>query len=201
MGHYLTAVLSYIMEKQYIHKDGHLIDITLSVQGVKKIDGTIDYLVVLIDDITERKKAERLLKQQKKDLEFKNIALREVLSQIELEKKEIGENVIANVENLLLPIIEKINLKGESSKYIRLLQKSLQELTSSFGEKLTAKETKLTPREIEICNKIKHGLNSKEIADLLSVSIRTAEKHRDNIRKKLGINSKKVNLASFLKSI
>jgi len=47
----------YVMEKQYQHKDGHLIDVTLSAQGVRKKDGTIDYLLVLIEDISIQKKA------------------------------------------------------------------------------------------------------------------------------------------------
>jgi len=49
----------YVMEKQYQHKDGHMIDIMLSVQGVRKKDGTIDYILILIDDITERRQAEQ----------------------------------------------------------------------------------------------------------------------------------------------
>ena len=51
----------YVMEKQYQHKDGHMIDITLSVQGVTKKDGTIDYILILVDDITQRKQAEKAL--------------------------------------------------------------------------------------------------------------------------------------------
>ncbi|MDP3352874.1 MAG: PAS domain S-box protein [Flavobacteriaceae bacterium] len=59
----------YVMEKQYQHKDGHMIDITLSVQGVRKNDGTIDYILILIDDITKRKKAENRKFQQTQILE------------------------------------------------------------------------------------------------------------------------------------
>jgi PAS domain S-box-containing protein len=69
----LSGKLSgYIMEKQYQHKDGHLIDITLSVQGVRKKDGTIDYVLILVDDITERKIAERKILQQTTDLQLLN---------------------------------------------------------------------------------------------------------------------------------
>jgi DNA-binding NarL/FixJ family response regulator len=93
-------------------------------------------------------------------------------------------------------------LKKESCKYVQLLQKNLQELTSSFGVKLIDKKAKLTSREIEICNMVKNGLTSKEIACLLNVSLRTTEKHRYNIRKKLCIsNNKDINLNSFLKTL
>jgi FixJ family two-component response regulator len=149
----------------------------------------------------KRKQAEELLYVQKKDLENKNIALGEVLGQIELEKKQIKDNVIANAENLLLPIIQKLRLKGESRKYVQILKKNLQELTSSFGTKLTNKKAKLTSREIEICDMVKNGLTSKEIASLLNINLRTTEKHRANIRNKLGIIKKDISLTSFLKTL
>ena len=154
----------------------------------------------LLIEIGERKQAEETLQEQKKALEQKNIALNEILGQIELEKKQIKDNVIANAENLLLPIIQRLRLTGESRKYVQLLRKNLQELTSSFGTRLTEKKAKLTSREIEICNMIKNGLTSKEIASLLNISSLTIEKHRINIRRKLGIINKDINLTSFLKT-
>ena len=152
-------------------------------------------------DFTERKKAEELLQEQKKTLEQKNIALSEVLGQIEIEKKQIKDNVIANAENLLLPIVQKLRLKGESRKYVQLLQRNIQDLTSSFGPKLTEKRANLSTREIEVCNMIKNGLVNKEIASLLNISLGTTEKHRNNIRKKLHIVNKDINLSSFLNSL
>ncbi len=163
-------------------------------------NGNIIGVIGIARDITERRKADEKLREQTKALEQKNIALSEILGQIELEKKQIKDNVIANAENLLLPVIQKLRLKGESRKYVQLLLNNLQELTSSFGTKLTLKESKLTSREIEVCNMIKNGLASKEIASLLNISLRTAEKHRINIRRKLGIIKKDINLASFLKT-
>jgi len=59
----------------------------------------------------------------------------------------------------------------------------------------------LTPKEIEIINFIKQGKTVKEIADVLCLSTRTIETHRNNIRSKLGIKNKKVNLTTYLLSI
>lgn len=47
----------------------------------------------------------------------------------------------------------------------------------------------LTNREKEIVKLIVHGKKSKEIAEMLFISIKTVEKHRSNILGKLGINS------------
>lgn len=55
----------------------------------------------------------------------------------------------------------------------------------------------LSIREIEIIRLIKEGLSSKEIAARLSISIRTAEVHRHNILKKLGLKNT-ASLISFI---
>ncbi|MHC4268946.1 MAG: helix-turn-helix transcriptional regulator [Planctomycetota bacterium] len=141
----------------------------------------------------------RLL-EQKSVLEQKDLVIKEILRQIERGSEDIRKNIISNVENLLLPIVQNLELKGVSYFYIQLLRDNLQELTSTFGAKLSDKEIKLTPREIEICNMIRNGSTNKEISILLNISSRTTEKHRANIRKKLNI-SKEYNLLSFLKAL
>ncbi len=164
----------------------------------------------VVHDITERKKAEAALreseaklKEQKDSLEQKNIALREVLEQIEIEKKQIKSDILENVEKLLLPALDKLRGKASSldARYIDILQRNLEELTSAFGRKLTARAIKLTPREIEICNMIKSGLTSKEMSRLLNVSLQTIERHRNNIREKLGLVKKGINLNTYLQML
>jgi DNA-binding NarL/FixJ family response regulator len=48
----------------------------------------------------------------------------------------------------------------------------------------------LTPREEEILKLIAEGHSSKEIADLLVISIKTVERHRANILSKLGMRDR-----------
>lgn len=161
-------------------------------------------------DITERKNtekaleaSEKLLHVQKKVLEQKNAALREILEQIEIEKQLIKNDVVSNVDNLLFPIIQKLKaeLTGIRKKYVELLESNLEELASSFGRKISQSNLRLTSREIEICNMIKNGLTTKDIARILNVSIHTINSHRNNIRRKVNINNEKINLVAFLKSM
>ena len=161
-------------------------------------------------DITKRrmaetalKKSRRILKEQKKVLEQKNVALREILEQIGFEKKQIKDNVIKNVDELLIPIIRKMktHAAGRMIIYIDLLEQNLEELASSFGKKISRAELKLTPREIEICSLLKNGLTSKEMADILHISVKTVERHRESIRKKFDIQHKRINLFTFLQQL
>jgi len=157
-------------------------------------------------EIAERKNMEKSLiesevklQKQKTALEQKNVALREVIAQIEVEKSRIRDDIETNVNIVVSPILEKLKIEKDSAKYVNMLKYHLGRLTSSFGSKITKKSFKLTPREIEVCNMVKGGLTSKDISHLLNISYRTIEKHRKNIRQKLGISNKRINLTSFLR--
>ncbi|EDN71172.1 Signal Transduction Histidine Kinase [Beggiatoa sp. PS] len=58
----------YTMDKRFIRKDGNTIFTNLSVRCVRNLAGTVDYFVVLIQDITERKQAENLLREKEEFL-------------------------------------------------------------------------------------------------------------------------------------
>ena len=147
-------------------------------------------------DVTEYKKTEEALKASEEDLRRKNIelerknnALTEVLEHIEHQKLQIKDDAIANVNELLMPLLDQLVAKGSTIDkiYLNLIKRSLEDLTSSFGRKITQKSFKLTPRELQICNMIKRGLSSKEIANFFNISLFTVGRHRHNIRKKLKI--------------
>jgi DNA-binding CsgD family transcriptional regulator len=147
------------------------------------------------------KKFAKELQEQKLALEQKNITLIELVSQIELEKDKIKKDIATNIDQLIFPVLDRLKIKKNNQKYITLLQHHLKELTSSFGRKITKKSLTLTAKEIEICSMIKGSITSKEISDILSISLQTVEKHRKNIRRKLGISNKDINLFSFLQSL
>jgi DNA-binding CsgD family transcriptional regulator len=100
-------------------------------------------------------------------------------------------------------VIEK--LKGTNdpvvAQYTTVLEANLKELTSSFGSSISSGMLGLTQKEITICNLIKTGLGSKQMAEALHVATRTIETHRNSIRKKLGISGKEVNLETYLNSM
>jgi two-component system response regulator NreC len=48
----------------------------------------------------------------------------------------------------------------------------------------------LTPRELEVLRLIGRGMSRNEIADALSRSAKTIDKHQDQLLKKLGLESR-----------
>ena len=145
------------------------------------------------------------LQKQKKELEEKNIALKELLAQIEMEKTEIKNQIILNVNHFIFPTLGKLKrntVKNDAcTKYLEVLERNLREITSSLSKKIIDNKVKLSPKEVEICNLIKSGFTNKQIADLLYISILTVERHRYNIRKKFGIAHQKVNLLTYLHNL
>ena len=83
--------------------------------------------------------------------------------------------------------------------YLHVVRQNLEDVTSSFSSKVSDQRVRLSPREVEICNLIRNGLSNKQIAELMHISLLTVERHRHNVRKKLGIGNEKVNLVSFLR--
>ncbi len=57
---------SYTLDKRYARKDGRVIHATISVNCVRRGDGSVDYFVSLLQDITERKNLEEQLVQAQK---------------------------------------------------------------------------------------------------------------------------------------
>ena len=68
------------------------------------------------------------------------------------------------------------------------------EVAKGFLQKKRSKSSDsldfLTEREREILKQVLAGYKNREIAELLVISIKTVEKHRSNLMKKLGLSSK-----------
>ncbi|MEI6179846.1 MAG: diguanylate cyclase [Chloroflexales bacterium] len=68
---------TYMLEKRFIRKDGHIIWTNLSVSCVREPNRTVKYVVALLQDITERKQAEVTLRAYTQQLEMLQSQLRE----------------------------------------------------------------------------------------------------------------------------
>ena len=182
----------------------------ISTGGVNK-KGWNRYVNGILIDITERKVSEEALKSKERELETKanklediNTALNVLLEKRKVDQIELEEKIVLNVENLIKPYLEKLrqgSLDDRKKNILNIIQSNLDEIISPFTRNLSSRHYNLTPKEIQIANFIRQGTTNKEIAEILFLSVKTVEFHRDNIRKKLGIKNKKINLTSHLSSI
>ncbi|MGB8992680.1 MAG: LuxR C-terminal-related transcriptional regulator, partial [Desulfobaccales bacterium] len=151
---------------------------------------------------SELQETNRQLALERVALQESNTALKAVLARIEQEKEEIHHDIKTNVEKILMPILHGLGeqLTPAQIKYVEMLQKNLEEITSPFISKLSVSYHSMTPTEIAICNMIRNGLRTKEIAEMRGVSEATVNRHREKIRRKLKLTNQDTNLTTFLQS-
>ena len=202
-----SGKIKFIPEETYVDQDGN----THVLQTTKipfSIVGSGDPAVLgFAMDITEQKIKENELRNltdeldnERNVLQQKNIALREVLDHIESEKQEHRQKVSQDIKQTILPILKQLKEKAtpDCLKDIETLETNIEAVLSEDPEDFHSRYSKLTPRELEICEMIKKRMSSKEISDDLNLSVVTVQKHRELIRKKLGITNKKINLSTYL---
>jgi two-component system, cell cycle sensor histidine kinase and response regulator CckA len=181
--------------------------------GNQKHDHPV-YSYGIIYDISERKIAEKALQkaydemeervlERTADLEKTNATLLMMLDYARKAEKDIEERVVANLRSksmIIIELLKKEKLPEKVLDLVKMLEITTQDLAHPLARNLNSQLWKLTAREIELANLIRMGKTTKEMISLLNLSAKTIETHRNNLRKKLGINNKKINLRTFLSS-
>ena len=177
--------------------------------------GDVSSVAVFSHDITPLKQAEQellkhrnhleeLVKERTANLEETNIALKVLLKKREEDKAELEESLLTNVKELVFPVVEKMKkctMEERARSHLATMETNLKEMILPFMRGIYNQYPSLTPTEMQVVNFLIQGKRTKEIADALYLSPRTVEFHRNNIRKKLGINKKRVNLRTYLLSL
>jgi len=191
-------------------KDGTTFNISFSASILTNETGNPAFMFGSFFDITDHKKAEeslqkltKELKQKTVSLEESNTALKVLLKHRDMDKKNLEEHILSNIQELIFPVLGKLKMKitdPNLNVYLEIIESNLNEISSPFAPCLSDKFSKLTPAETQIANFIKHGKTTKEIARVLNLSPNTIATQRQKIRKKLGLTNKKTNLQTTLTS-
>jgi PAS domain S-box-containing protein len=175
------------------------------------VNGLIVAVGAISMDITARKRVERQLTKRETDLKTKsqelsemNSALRVLLKQREEDKKELEQRIVTNVTELVLPYahkLKKTHLNEIQIRHLEILERHLADIITPFLHHIVSQYPHMTARELQVATFVREGKTNKEIADLLNISINAVQIHRYNVRKKLSLQNKKVNLRSYLLSL
>jgi DNA-binding NarL/FixJ family response regulator len=97
----------------------------------------------------------------------------------------------APAEELLVAIREIMagNIYVSRDVAMRAFKKSLESRAEARSARPTIGIENLSDREMHIFNLLGSGLPNRQIAHSLSLSVKTIETHRENIKRKLGLNS------------
>jgi PAS domain S-box-containing protein len=184
--------------------------------------GRVNRFVVFVQDVTERLKCEEALRNAGKELEHQvnqktmelmektknlqemNTALKVLLDKRDEDKKELEQKVLMNVREMIDPYLKKLKktrLDDIQKTYLGIIESNLDDIISPFVRGSSINLLDFTPTELQVANLVKQGKITKEIASILNLSPKTIEFHRDNIRKKMGIKNRKINLRTHLLSL
>jgi len=145
-----------------------------------------DSFFCLCTDIT----AHKLLEERLRDT---NTALRVVLEQVNDDKLELEKRVMANLELLILPTLDRLERQLRSRpemEFVEALRENLAEIMRPFAARLSSPGeggSPLTRRELEVAGYVRMGRTTDQIAEIMRLSRSAVEFHRGNIRRKLGL--------------
>jgi PAS domain S-box-containing protein len=191
-----------------LRKDGKTVQTLLSPRPKYSADGTFagSYSVVIdishVDDVRRLlAEKEEQVKRQGQELAELRAAIKAMANEGEERCSEIEATILRNIELRSIPIIRRLRSKNRNTELdplIETLERSLREIASPVIKKLSQGSNPLSHSELQVANLIREGLSTKRIAETLSISERTVEFHRRNIRLKLGLRGMRTTLKHHL---
>lgn len=207
-------------EYKGLRADQSCFDIEVSSAVVVPVGSIEPFFLFMVRDVSSRKRIEaelaqhrvrlqELVNERTAELETKNktltelnTALKVLLKQRDADRLELEERFVTNIRSLAVPCLEQIKrgpLSSEQRNYLDLLEMHLQDMATPLIKCLH--QFNLTPREVRVAVFVKQGKTNKEIAQFLGISSGSVEVHRKNIRKKLNLTHKKMNLQVRLQDL
>lgn len=194
-------------ERKYRDKNGNVRFSEINAYPVFDTQGKVIQMIEHWVDITARKELEQTLKET---LEKRNKELTSKAMHI-AQDRELLISVIEDVRGLYLKsqnaekaqlkhIISKLNEQVNSDRDWEEFKLWFQEVHQDFHSILMERYPDLTPREMKICAFLKLHLNTKEMARLTRLSVKTIEVYRTQLRKKLKLKPGE-NLYKFLSAL
>lgn len=157
----------------------------------------------LREEIARRAEATKELHMKSERLTELNTAMRVLLDKRNEDRLRAEENIRVNLVQLIEPYLDRMGHSGlneAQQQLLNVIRMNLNEVVGPPMPELSAKYYIFSPGELQVANLIRKGRTTKDMARLLNISPRTVESYRNNIRKKLGLKSKKVNLKTYLSS-
>ena len=155
---------NYSVEKRFIHKQGRNIWARLTLSLVRDAEGRPDYEIAIIEDVTERKRAEEAVWKANEQLLEADRRKNEFLAVLSHELR----NPLAPIRNSVY-ILERATPGGEQAiRARRVIDRQVQHMTRLIDDLLDV--TRISRGKITL---------QRERVDLNALARGTAEDHRD----------------------
>ncbi len=163
----------------------------------------VELVALILGRMVYRQWIEVESRTQQKAAQDADHTLHQMLHHVQEDRDDLVRAVHTNIHNDVIPLLSGLSqqvppaLRGT----LEVIQARLRDLDSTFLMDLGHRHHQLTPAELRICQMIRQGLSSKEIAAALDISPVTVSRHRDHIRQKLQLTNHCVNLRGYLRNL
>lgn len=126
----------------------------------------------------------------------KSKSLSSIKSELRKLRRDLDQHPALGQINLL---IKRINRSIDTDNQWEVFESHFENVHEEFLKRLKENYPDLTPRELKLCAYLRLNISSKEIANLMNISVRGVEISRYRLRKKLGLGHDQ-NLTDFILS-
>lgn len=149
----------YSLDKRFIRADGVVVDAVIDVHAVRRPDRSVEYFLATIQDITERKQAERRLREQR-NLYAALSATNEAIIRIRNRKDLLQQVCEIAVERTgivfawigMLNDAEKLRPVARAGEDQDILELAMTQLNSADRSECVAASRALAHKRIEVVN-------------------------------------------------
>lgn len=120
---------SYMLDKRFVRKDGTLLWCSTEVRAVKREDGSIDYLLELVQDISVRKQSEEALREATRTAELANQAKSQFLANMSHELRTPMNGIFGMAD-----LLGTTHLSDEQRKFLGYITSSSERLLSIIND-------------------------------------------------------------------
>jgi DNA-binding CsgD family transcriptional regulator len=191
----------------------------LTFRSIRLLDERL--LLVMVEDLTAEKRELALLKKHEEELRRAygeledrvtertaalrnaNHALKKLISGIQEKDNNSIAKLRRDLKLRVTPLLGLLKAEAASER-VKMISQAVELSIKSVFEADSAAwlpfALQLTPRENQVCELVRSGLTTKQIAEVLRVSADAVQTHRGNIRKKLGLERSQGSLSAWLQS-
>lgn len=155
---------------------------------------------VILAERLEKERVTTLYNAKEEDIELRKKEMTLLMDSIIQKNNEIAlrKNNRSSSESSITT--SKVEIPLNTDKEWDTFKVNFELLFTSFSEIITQKHPSLTQNDLRICALLKTGLKNREIAELQAISVKSIEKSKERIKKKMNLD-KEVSLNDYLEQL
>ncbi|MBF0547645.1 MAG: PAS domain S-box protein [Candidatus Riflebacteria bacterium] len=167
----------YTMDKRFVNRNGQVIYANLALRCIRREDGTVDYFVALVEDISKRKQAEEELVKVNRQLEIAVSSANENAKRAEAASLSKSEFLANMSHEIRTPMNGVIGMTGilldmpitpEQRRYAEIIRLSAESLLSLINDILDFSKIEARKLDLEMLD-FDLRATFEDIAEMLAV--------------------------------